>query len=751
MLNELFESGHGYTKQAAGTQADDTADFVTGDQSLKLTTDGNGVVMSTTKTYGASIDISRHQMLMRVKIDSYVNLSEFSVYLSNESNFTNWIILDVGAANDGQSYHFLEPNVWQNIIVDLGMGQVGGGTFDPTALLTVRIRAKDQNSTAVNVWIDQIAFVPKPPKGIVVITADDGYESQDTLMRPVLDKYGFRPTLYLIPNAVGDTGYLTADDIKRLQHVSRWETALHHESNLVTVESGGSIDDVEQIFKDVIDYGRENGWNGVEHFAFPNGAFNQNILDLAKKYFRTSRGIIFGKSTTYPYLEHLPFPDNYKLRAFDVRDTHTTSTITNLLDRVEAEKGIGIFNFHEIVSGSPASVIEYNQGDFETIIDHLATLDVLVMTIGELYDYMMSYQVAYQGVTGATGPAGNTGATGAQGNTGATGAQGSTGATGAQGTTGPTGPQGTTGPTGSQGTQGNTGATGPQGNTGATGATGANGVVGFNINFDSSTTTNADPGNGDVRFNNATLSSVTQAAIDDLDADGTDISAFIATLDDSTNAVKGIIKFFKKSDPTNWVTFALTGITDQTGYTQLALTYSDHNGSFTNTDPLAFTFSRAGDMGTTGPTGAGGAQGATGATGPQGTTGPTGAQGTTGATGTQGATGAGSATRAYTWVVKDPAVGGILGPRLHEAHTVVRLDAYTVGGTSVTYNIEERSTIGAGGSNICSSDEVADSDGESQTGSFNDSSLASGNWLYLDISAVSGSVTQFVVTLTCTV
>jgi len=106
--------------------------------------------------------------------------------------------------------------------------------------------------------------------------------------------------------------------------------------------------------------------------------------------------------------------------------------------------------------------------------------------------------------------------------------------------------------------------------------------------------------------------------------------------------------------------------------------------------------------------------------------------------------------RTYTWVIDTPATGGILGPRLAEGHTVTRIDSYTKDATSVTFNIEERATIGSAGVDILASDQVANVDGTAAT-SFYNADLASAAWLYLDISAISGTPGQVVVILTCTV
>jgi hypothetical protein len=104
----------------------------------------------------------------------------------------------------------------------------------------------------------------------------------------------------------------------------------------------------------------------------------------------------------------------------------------------------------------------------------------------------------------------------------------------------------------------------------------------------------------------------------------------------------------------------------------------------------------------------------------------------------------------FTWVVVAPAVGGIPGPQLKEAHTATRISSYVTSATSCTFNIEERGTIGSAGSNLLSSDQVAVATGASGT-TFADSALAADAWLWLDISAVSGTPAAVVVTLSTTV
>ena len=116
----------------------------------------------------------------------------------------------------------------------------------------------------------------------------------------------------------------------------------------------------------------------------------------------------------------------------------------------------------------------------------------------------------------------------------------------------------------------------------------------------STTTSDADPGSGKIRFNNSTISSATEAYVDDLDANGTDISAWVQSFDDVTgNATnRGRLRVTKSNSLTVWHTFKISGaITDASGYTKLALTYIDGAGSLADADKVFISFVPSGEDG----------------------------------------------------------------------------------------------------------------------------------------------------------
>lgn len=245
--------------------------------------------------------------------------------------------------------------------------------------------------------------------------------------------------------------------------------------------------------------------------------------------------------------------------------------------------------------------------------------------LGGIFDAIGVSGVGPTGPQGAQGPMGD--GTGPQGPQGTAGSNGSNGAQGVQG------PQGAQGPQGHQGTQGVQGVQGVQG---AQGSFGGNSRP---FTFDT-TTTDSDPGAGNLRLNNATLSSVTQAFVDVLDSGGAAVTAWLDALDDyGSTANRGTVHIYKLTDISVYAVYTLTAVTTATGYRKLTLTYLSSSGSFSNSDAIVLSFVYAGPTGSQGVQGPQGVQGAVGAQGVQGAAGPQGVQGTQGTQGTQGVQG----------------------------------------------------------------------------------------------------------------
>jgi uncharacterized protein YdeI (BOF family) len=117
----------------------------------------------------------------------------------------------------------------------------------------------------------------------------------------------------------------------------------------------------------------------------------------------------------------------------------------------------------------------------------------------------------------------------------------------------------------------------------------------------STTTTDADPGAGLFRLNNATPASATEAYFDNVDAFGTTVTAWLDALDDSTSTVKGYLRLQKQSDGAVFREYSVSGsVVDGTGYRKVTIAHVVGNGSFSSGDRILVSFARTGNKGADG-------------------------------------------------------------------------------------------------------------------------------------------------------
>jgi len=129
--------------------------------------------------------------------------------------------------------------------------------------------------------------------------------------------------------------------------------------------------------------------------------------------------------------------------------------------------------------------------------------------------------------------------------------------------------------------------------------------VGYRLTFDDGTS-DANPGAGAFRADNATFGSITKLWINDADLDTIDLSTLIEAFDDNVNAnARGYITLQGQYDPSIKMEFAVTGtVTDKTGYYEIPI--SPVAGAVpTAGDILSLSFSASGADGTDGADGGG--------------------------------------------------------------------------------------------------------------------------------------------------
>ncbi len=113
-----------------------------------------------------------------------------------------------------------------------------------------------------------------------IITFDDGYRDVIQNAYPILEKFGFKATIFLIVNKIGQEGYLSWDDIFQLQSRG-WSFGSHtlNHQNLVALNQAEAENEIIQS-KKILDWALAKP---VTFFCYPIGKFNQKIIKIVEE------------------------------------------------------------------------------------------------------------------------------------------------------------------------------------------------------------------------------------------------------------------------------------------------------------------------------------------------------------------------------------------------------------------------------------------------------------------------------------
>lgn len=121
----------------------------------------------------------------------------------------------------------------------------------------------------------------KLPEKPILITFDDGYADNYIYAYPILKKYGFTATIFVVTSLVGsDERYMTWEQAREMQQngfVIGSHTVNHRP---LTKQSDQEVLAELSESRDII---KQNLGTFPKYFAYPTGAYNQNIENLVKQ------------------------------------------------------------------------------------------------------------------------------------------------------------------------------------------------------------------------------------------------------------------------------------------------------------------------------------------------------------------------------------------------------------------------------------------------------------------------------------
>lgn len=114
----------------------------------------------------------------------------------------------------------------------------------------------------------------------VIITFDDGYLDNYTKAFPVLQKYDFPATVFVISDFVGKPRYVTWDQLRQMQEagfVSGSHTRQH--MYLPDIKNHALLVDEIVTSKQILE---DNLKRPVDYFSYPSGGYSEEIKDIVK-------------------------------------------------------------------------------------------------------------------------------------------------------------------------------------------------------------------------------------------------------------------------------------------------------------------------------------------------------------------------------------------------------------------------------------------------------------------------------------
>lgn len=124
----------------------------------------------------------------------------------------------------------------------------------------------------------------------IVITFDDGYEDNYTNAYPILKKYAFKATVFIVSGFIGKNNYLNAEQVRQMTDVVSFQS---HTVNHIMLSKADRLTVETECAESKRQIEKLTG-KPVFAIAYPFGEYNNDTVAVARKYYSCGFNTKFG-------------------------------------------------------------------------------------------------------------------------------------------------------------------------------------------------------------------------------------------------------------------------------------------------------------------------------------------------------------------------------------------------------------------------------------------------------------------------
>jgi peptidoglycan/xylan/chitin deacetylase (PgdA/CDA1 family) len=208
---------------------------------------------------------------------------------------------------------------------------------------------------------------------IVSLTFDDGWASYYNNGLPILNKYGFKATDYIISGYLGDTDYMTKAQVKNLYaagHEIGSHTVDHPDlTSLSATKLNTELKNSQSALQTVVGV-------PITDFASPYGAYNQTVLNKIKLYYGSHRSVDTGFNAKSNF-------DVYDIKVQNMVSTTTLAQVQSWVQQAKATNTWLVLVYHQVDSKLDKTAEPYNtyQSDLDAQLAYIKSTGIAVDTV----------------------------------------------------------------------------------------------------------------------------------------------------------------------------------------------------------------------------------------------------------------------------------------------------------------------------------------------------------------------------------